>query len=458
MKPSLLEILDRAQTGALLKKDEWDFEKIVLTTRKLVEKYDLRWDHKEVVSTDPALADRLFVAAFELANTVGVYAVWTGRSIHFDASEIQDALNEMPQSLDMGEGKDQRTLFARKIQDVRPPMVCGGNPGVPTPLEIFQPSVVSWMKEPIVDWVTSGSLTHVDGFEIHAGEPTEIVATRRELKLMREGLKMAGRPGMGMLAAQSSITELGDLAVSRPDYMRPCDAHLVPMLNELIIDPHNFARAINSLDYGVRNASLATVMVGGLAGDAPGAALVQAASFMLANLVCKADYHILHPIHIRHIATSTRAVMWVQSIVTQAFARNSPCIIVSDVYPKSGALTSELLFEVAANSIVITVSGGHLEGVGSADGALPNGTGLEVRFMGEVGHAAARQRLDLKGADLSAQQILGKYDYIFKQPGGNPGVRFDQAYDLQNLTPTLEWQQTYDNIKNQVHHLGLYDL
>ena len=106
----------------------------------------------------------------------------------------------------------------------------------------------------------------------------------------------------------------------------------------------------------MRNASLATVMVGGLAGDAPGAALVQIASFILANLVCRAHYHLLHPIHIRHVATSTKAVMWVQSAVEQAFARNAPCIIVSDIYPKSGAMTRELLVEVAANAIAITAS------------------------------------------------------------------------------------------------------
>jgi hypothetical protein len=33
---------------------------------------------------------------------------------------------------------------------------------------------------------------------------------------------------MGMLAAQSSVSELGDFAVANPAYLRPTDAHLVP--------------------------------------------------------------------------------------------------------------------------------------------------------------------------------------------------------------------------------------
>ncbi len=196
-------------------------------------------------------------------------------------------------------------------------------------------------------------------------------------------------------------------------------------------------------------------MVGGLAGDGPGAAVVQAASFMLANLVCRADYHLLHPIHIRHVATSTRGVMWMQGIVEQAFARNAPCIIVSDIYPKSGAGTKELLYEVAANALAITLSGGHLEGVGAADGAVPNSSGLEARWMGEVGHAVVRQGLSLDQGETLVQTLLDKYEHVFSQDGGNPGKRFDQVYDLKSLRPTQEWLTMYETVKEELNQLGL---
>ncbi|MCD6356317.1 MAG: monomethylamine:corrinoid methyltransferase [Anaerolineaceae bacterium] len=205
----------------------------------------------------------------------------------------------------------------------------------------------------------------------------------------------------------------------------------------------------------MRNASLATVMVGGLGGDAPGAAVVQIASFILANWVCRAHYHLLHPVHIRYVATSTISVMWVQSAVEQAFARNAPCIIVSDIYPKSGAATKELLYEVAANAIVITVSGGHLEGVGSADGLLPNSTGLEARWMGEVGHAVARMGLSLSEANYIVSQLFPRYEHVFKIKGGNPGLRFDQAYNLKTLTPISSWQKMYEEVKADLRALGL---
>ncbi|MCX6081342.1 MAG: monomethylamine:corrinoid methyltransferase [Chloroflexi bacterium] len=452
---SYLDLIERFDTGAAISKNDWDFDHIVMPVRSLVKKYQLHWNPAQPIPNDPELADRLYQAAIELAYLAGSYSLSSGRMLAFQPGEIETALRASPQELIMGEGSQARTLYARKVLDERAPLVWAGNPGCPTPERLFLPYVTSCIQEPIVDLLTCGSLTAVDGHAVTTAGPVEIAATRLELRLLRQGLRNTGRSGMGLLAAQSSVSELGDLAASSPEYLRPCDAHLVPILNELIMDSRNIARAVNSLDYGMRNASLACVMVGGLAGDAPGAALLQAASFLVANLTCRADYHLLHPIHIRHIATSTRQVMWVQSIVSQAFARNAPSIIVGDIYPKSGAVTRELLYEVAANAITLTVSGAHLEGVGSADGNVPNGTGLEARWMGEVGHAVTRQRIDLEQANSLVLRLLEKYEPVFDLKTGNPGLRFDLAYDMTSIQPTPAWNQLYQEVKQELIQMGL---
>jgi len=455
---SYLDILDRAKTGQPLNKSDWDMDYIVLPVRDLVKKYQLEWDKTHAIPEDHQMMDRIFQAGMELAASSGIYFITAGRVIAFSQEELLEGLQRMSASLQMGKGKDARYLFPRKIMDERPPLVWAGNPGAPTPEELFLPCVMSWMQEPVVDLATCGSITLVDGRNVETGSPMEIKAARWELRNLRDALRRVGRPGMGLLAGQSAVTEIGDLSISHPDYLRPCDSHLVALFNELIVDQINMARVLNSVDYGMRNASLAAVMVGGLGGDAPGAAVVQVASFILANLVCLADYHILHPIHIRHVATTTRGVMWVQSAVEQAFARNAPSIIVSDIYPKSGALTRELLYEVAANAIVITVSGGHLEGVGSADGLLPNGTGLEARWMGEIGHAVAKQGLTLNQANHMVAELLSRYEHVFQIKNGNPGVRFDKAYDLNTLKPVPAWQRLYDEVKAEVREMGLTHL
>jgi methylamine--corrinoid protein Co-methyltransferase len=450
-----LDLLDRAQNGIYIPEDEWDLEKVADTTQEIVQNFNLSWDREKVITDDPGLADAVFEAGLELAERIGCYSRSTQRMIQFSRGELISSMNSMPKKLVMGEGKDTRILFPREICDERTPIVWAGNPGAPHPEHLFLPSVISWAKEPIVDLITCGSLAEVSGHQVRTNDPTEIVATRRELLYLRQALKIVGRPGMGMLAGQSSVSELGDLAIAHPDYLRPCDSHLVPMLNELKVDNRNIARVINSLEYGMLNANLTCVIVGGLGGDAPGSAVVNVASFLLGNLVHKADYQILHPIHIRHVATTTRSVLWVENIVQQAFNRNAPCIIVTDIYPKSGAMTEELLFETAANAIVITATGGHLEGVGSADGLLPNATGLECRLMGEVGHAVAKSGFSLKDANNLVIRLIKKYEHIFEKPIDNSGVRFDEAYNLTSIKPKPEWLKMYETVKAELQKMGL---
>jgi methylamine--corrinoid protein Co-methyltransferase len=295
----------------------------------------------------------------------------------------------------------------------------------------------------------------VDGFAVTPGSPSEVLAVRRELKTVRRVLEAVGRPGMGLLTAQSAVTEVGDYAAVGESRMRKCDAHLIAIFNELAMDNGNLVRAANALDGGVRNASLACTMVGGLGGDAPGAAVVMVASMLAANLFGMADYHLCHPIHIRNVATTERSCLWVQAVVCQIFSTIVPGIVVCDIWPASGAMTKELLYETAANAILVTVAGGHLEGVGAANGNRPNGTGLEVRLMGEVGKAVAAQGMTRAEANAIVLRLLERYEHIFAEKDGNPGVAFDEAYDLTSVEPVPAWQRMYDEVRRELIELGV---
>lgn len=449
-----LEILDRANTGPYLSEENWDLEKVAMTARRLVKKYKVEYDPNEIVTSDPAIADAIYQAGYEMAVELGAYSRSTERIIEISQDEIDAGIRKMPQRLIMGEGKDARTLHARTLDDDLPPLFFGGSPGTPVPERYFLANVMSYMQEPLIDLATCGTLVEVDGREVRTGNPIEIISTRRELQYMRQGLKRVGRAGMGMLAAQSSVSELGDLAAAHPDYLRPVDSHLVPVLNELKMDHRNISRAVNSLEYGMINASLPCVIVGGLGGGPVGSAIINVASYLIANITCLADYHILHPIHVRHVATSTRDVLWVISATGQAFARNAPAIIVADIYPKSGAGTRELLYETAANAIVNAVTGNHLEGCGSADGNAPNCSGLEARLMAEVALASHKMKMSLQEANEWVLKLLPRYEHVFTQEG-NPGQPFDEVYDLQTIQPKEFWLKMYEEVKTELKDMGL---
>lgn len=450
-----LEICERSNTGTKVSKDDWDMDYIVENVMELVEDYEFEWDKQVVIPEDEQLFADMFKAAKELILKTGVYNMSTGRIISFTEEEIDEGIKNMKKELVMGEGKDAYTLVARGVEDEREPAVWAGNPGCPTPEALFLPIVRSVAKEPVIDLMTCGSLIDVDGFKVTSGSPSEVVAVRREMEYLRQALEEVGRPGLGLLAAESAVTEIGDLAAVGEKRLRPSDSHLVAMFNELIIDNGNLVRAASKLDYGMKNASLACTMVGGLGGDAPGSTVVMIASILAANLVCMADYHLCHPIHIQDVATTARGCLWLQAVLCQTFAKHAPAIIVCDIWPSSGSLTKELLYETAANAIVVTVCGGHLEGLGAANGNYPNGTGLEVRLMGEVGKAVARQKMTRTQANEIVLKLLEKYEHVFKMEDKNMGKRFDESYDMETIEPVPEWLAMYEEVKAELAEMGV---
>ena len=128
MIKSYLDIIKRSKTGPEVSKQDWDMEHVVLPTMDLVGKYDLTWDRDVVIPDDNALIDRVFRAGLELAASSGIYCLNTGRVIRFSKDELLQGLSDAPQQLQMGEGEDACTLYARKVMDDRLPMIWAGNP------------------------------------------------------------------------------------------------------------------------------------------------------------------------------------------------------------------------------------------------------------------------------------------------------------------------------------------
>ena len=207
-----LELCERSNTGKKVSKEDWDMDYIVENVMDLVDEYEFEWDKQVIIPEDDKLFEDMFEAAKKLILKTGVYNMSTQRIISFTEEEIEEGIRNMKQELVMGEGKDAYTLVARKVEDEREPAVWAGNPGCPTPEELFYPIVKSVAKEPVIDLMTCGSLVDVDGFKVTSGSPSEVVAVRREMEYLHKALEEVGRPGLGLLAAESAVTEVGDLA------------------------------------------------------------------------------------------------------------------------------------------------------------------------------------------------------------------------------------------------------
>ena len=205
-KRKFLEFCQRSHTGEKVSKDDWDMDYVIEGVRDLMDEYGFSWDKNIIIPEDEKLFQDMFEASKKLIENIGMYNLTTQRVIRFSEEEIEEGIRNMKTELVMGEGKDAVTLTARKVEDEREPIIWAGNPGCPTPEEIYYPIIKSVAKEPLIDLLTCGSLVDVDGFAVKSGDVTEVFAVRKELQYLHQALEEVGRPGMGLLAAESAVT------------------------------------------------------------------------------------------------------------------------------------------------------------------------------------------------------------------------------------------------------------
>jgi methylamine--corrinoid protein Co-methyltransferase len=77
----IVEVLHRAETGPIMEEEKFERELVAPTVKKLVKKYDLKFDDKLIVNSDDELADRIFQAGLDLAETTGMFCQSTSRRI-----------------------------------------------------------------------------------------------------------------------------------------------------------------------------------------------------------------------------------------------------------------------------------------------------------------------------------------------------------------------------------------
>lgn len=443
-----LAIENRAREGAYVEPRAFD----LLLSRKVAElekEYGILYDG-ELAPLDPSLAKDIFEAGFRLVLEVGVYLIDQSRQVPVSEEELRSALASAKNRVEIGEGKDSRVLEPRSPGSGVRPLVFGGYAGTPTPIEIFEESAFSYAAEPLVDALDHGSLTKLDGLDVRRSAPSEAEATVAELKLLRKAAEKAGRPGLHLLACESSVSSVGSLAAMASGLLRRSDAHLIPILNEMKVDYSQLVKAHVGLAYGVHNAALVDPVVGGFARGAAGSAICAVAEALLALVAYRASYALIHPYHIHLKATSTRECLWVEAALGLVGERlRVP--LVGDVWPANGGGAREMLYEIAANALIASSFGLHLLGPAPANGERPHGTGLEARLMAEVGAAAAR--LNPSDAVELAKSFVKLYEPSLRNP--NPGRPFLELYDARKRAPASWWYEAYREVRKQLSDLGL---
>ena len=454
MRTTILDAMDRAFTGKPMKERDFDF-KLFQRVEELAKEYGVSYDPEDPVPRDPGLADSVFKAGLQLFCELGAYCVNTNRVMEFEEAEVKEGLRSSPSEVWFGEGTDRRPLRPRKLEDTKPPWCFLGAAGAPVSSgRILSSLVEAYAKIPQVNSVTTPALTRVRGSRIRPGTPLEILGTMETVRISREAMRRAGRPGLPIMNAVSTATASPSLiSVLNTEYgLRRSDGVLVGMLAELKTDFEHLNKAYATKCFGSPVGGELGPVYGGYAGGAEGTAIVAVAEHLMGLMVYQADWYLCFPIHVNYTASSTRELIWTRCVSAQAVSRNTRLLSIYLSYIAAGPMTEMALYEIAAQISSIVPSGVSIEAVGVAKSKHEDRmTPLEPAFAAEVAHASTGMRLS--DANELVKELLRKYEDKVKDPP--LGRRFQELCEVETGRISPEYLELYSKIREELKDLGL---
>jgi len=448
-------MLQRAKEGPPCTLREWETKVLPQTVRKMLKKFDLErtFNKDEPVNQDMELADRFFQAGLELAAEIGLMCPDTESTIRLSREEILEAVEAAPDHLTIGEGNDRITIRARRSEDPIPP-VLGGPLAIQVSEELYVPITAGILKSRKVRVQEGPSIDRVFDLPVYSGTPFETIVAFRENRLREEAQWRAGRPGIPNITIASSTTEYGNLG-GFAGSTRPGNPSLALILHpaELKMGYASFHKAASAIGYGGYIFSGTNSMIGGYTGGAEGATVGNIATVLLQFPVLQADMSNSSLYDVRMDSVCGRHGLWALSMANQAISNNTHLLDHKVINQSAGPGTEEILYTTAAGLIAAGVSGMEFNlGPRSAGGRFKNYlTPLEHWFAAEVFEASAK--LNLSQANELVLYLLSKYEDSLKDPP--KGQSFTECFDIKTLTPTKEWQEIYDRVKEDLVAHGL---
>jgi methylamine--corrinoid protein Co-methyltransferase len=449
----------RAETGKVCPVRKFETEIFYPRVKELVKEYDIRYDAEYIVPTDTTMIDDVYKAALALLLEVGILCIDTERIINFEEWEVKEAIRSVPSEIKVGEGKDSVDIIHRDIEDKRLPTVTGGCPGAPISEEMAVKIYQSYTQEPIIDVLVSGFPETIEGIKVKAGTPSEVHAEICNVSWMREAARRAGRPGMAIMGSMAT-SPLSDMAATSTEYgWKQTDVRNIWLLPQMKVDYTGLCKLVQFAKYGsVCLWGGGGGYIGGLAGGVEGATLTAVAETIASivlfgmNFPCVWCYNTL-------LGTTTDTMgLWGNIMSNAAINRNIRIATLADspYETAAGPCTEMMLYEIASSVIGTTVAGAHLHGVVGRGGTHTNYfTGLETKFMGEVGHAVAQTRIKLSTANDMVKFLNSKYQEKLEKKTVPIGKKFQECYDTVTITPSREYLDIYIRIKKELENIGL---
>jgi methylamine--corrinoid protein Co-methyltransferase len=447
------QICRRAHDGPKMSQEDFDLDVVFANARKLCEKYKIVYDPQTPVPSDDDLADRTFLAAIDFVVDVGVYCPDTYRIIKFTRDEVLDAVANSSGRCIMGEGKDRYVWTPRLPDSDTMPWFHVGTGIVNTDERIAANLVRAYGRIKQANSISVPAMETVEGENVMSGTPTEVLGAIRGIKIAREALRQAHRPGLAIGNCISTAgTHEAAIAASAPQFgLRPSDGWLVGALAEMKYNMGTLNKATYLGCWGANIGCESGPLVGGYAGGPAEVAILNVAYRLVGILILDCDYHLTFPVHISKGCSSPRDVLWCVSVSSQAISRNTKELVWTLGYISGGPMTKQFYYESAAYLASAIPSGLSAQTCHPAKAVL-NDYITPMEMVGTVELMEACVGMKREQGNELAKQLLAKYEDNID--GAPVGKKYQECYDISTGLPCQEYVELYGEVKEELRAMG----
>ena len=450
----LLELQRRAEEGAKISAESFDLDCVYGTLRRVIKKYDIKYEPANPVPSDDELADRVFEAAVSFFVECGVYIQSTKAVVHFSREEVLEAASNYEGECYFGEGKEARIFRPRK-PDSSSRVWCHVGSGIVASSEEIAAGIIRGNASiEAADSMSVNALDRIDRHEISTGEPNEILGAIRSVKIARAALRAAGRPGIaiinGIATAGSATATIA--AASLQFGWRASDGILVGSFVEFKTNNEMLAKVAYCLSSGFNIGLASAPMLGGYGGGPEGTAILNAAYALFGMVVYECNYYLSLPLHINLSCSSTRGVIWATAVSCQAISRNCNMPTLALAYAAGGPMTESFYRESAAFIAASISSGVSIQTPHPAKAVLPDYvTPLEMKTTTEI--ALACRGMTRKQAGRIVNALLERYEKGLAT--ASAGKSYTECFDVKTSNPKDEYLSFVEKIKKELSNTGV---
>ncbi|NPE27981.1 monomethylamine:corrinoid methyltransferase [Methanococcoides sp. SA1] len=446
----MYQIVDQMLNGKKI--EEREHERLLYETNLyLVEKYDIHFDKEEMVPSDQNMADRVFEAAIDLMEEVGVYSIDTGRVIELTREEIVSGIRNTKEPYDIGEGLDAKTIVFREVAEDSIPIIIGGPCGAPVSIESYIQIHRSYAKLNAINALAPASIYETSGSTYYK-TPLNLHSAYTSTNYVKEASALEGRSGMCATTPPCIEDIRAALSIANPTFTKKGDIHEIYQQLDMKTDFNSITKAIHYRATGILYLCDQGLLLGGkTVTSAEQLAIQIVAEGLKSKLIHQGHMYTKEPDLLQTGVASSHATLWASFIASMAITRNSRYIHGTDISNSAGPCSEMMMYETATQTIGNVVCGSDILAGPISNGAhvLDHSTGLDSLFMAEIAKLAAN--LSIADANYLCKEIYTKYKDKMHKP--DHGKSFEECYNLNTIEPTSEFLQMYDNVMSEIYEI-----